>query len=316
MSHECKTDTLIDRAQMLRSARNFFFEKGVVEVDTPLLSQAAPIDTHIDVMRLSFKDGSQSYLHTSPEYAMKRLLALGMKDIYQLSHVYREGEIGPLHNPEFTMVEWYRLGIDLLQMINETEDFIRLFLGDLPAERITYREALIKYADLDYIPASPHQIRACACSHGLALSQEAALWDKDTLLQALMSFIVEPHLGKDALSTIYQFPASQAALAKTATINHETVASRFEIYYKGIELANGYHELTNASEQRRRFNESNQKRVLLGKEQLKIDENLLAALEQGLPDCCGVAVGFDRLMLLRHDKKTLAEILPFSWHNA
>ena len=316
MSHACKTDTLIDRAHMLRSARNFFFEKGVVEVDTPLLSHAAPVDAHIDVMSLSFKDGSKGYLHTSPEYAMKRLLAQGMKDIYQLSHVYREEEIGPLHNPEFTMVEWYRLGIDLLQMIEETEDFIRLFPGDLPTEKITYREALIKYANLDYISASTHEIHECAGSHGLVLSKEAAHWDKDTLLQALMSFIVEPHLGENTLTTIYQFPASQAALAKTATINHETVASRFEIYYKGIELANGYHELTNASEQRRRFNESNQKRVLLGKEQLKIDENLLAALEQGLPDCCGVAVGFDRLMLLRHDKKTLAEILPFSWHNA
>jgi len=316
MSLESKPETLIDRAQMLRSARNFFFERSVIEVDTPILSQAAPIDAHIDVMTLSFKDGSHGYLHTSPEYAMKRLLALGMKDIYQLSHVYREGELGPLHNPEFTMVEWYRLGIDLLQMIEETEDFIRLFLGELPTERITYRQALIKYAGLDYVPATPDEINECARSHGLILSQEAKLWDKDTLLQALMSFVVEPHLGKNTLCTIYQFPATQAALAKTATINNETTASRFEIYYKGIELANGYHELTNAAEQRRRFNESNQKRALLGKEQLKIDENLLSALEKGLPDCCGVAVGFDRLMLLRLGKKTLAEILPFSWHNA
>jgi lysyl-tRNA synthetase class 2 len=308
-----KNALLQDRAEKLREARQFFFQRGIVEVDTPLLGKAAPIDVHIDVMCLSLQGGGKGYLHTSPEYAMKRLLAAGMGDIYQLSHVFREAEVGPLHNPEFTMVEWYRLGFTFQQMMEETEAFIHLFLKDLPIQRLSYKEAFLRYAGIDYATASCQELIACAAAQGLALSVDIQNSDKNTLLQAMMSFIIEPHLGKGGLTTLFYFPAAQSALAKTGVVDKELIAYRFEIYFQGIELANGYHELADAKEQRQRLEHANKQRQQLGKESLPLDEQFLLALEQGLPDCCGVAVGFDRLMLLRHKKKTLADVLPFCW---
>ncbi|HSW85996.1 MAG TPA: EF-P lysine aminoacylase EpmA [Rhabdochlamydiaceae bacterium] len=313
--HTSRLSMLRDRAEMLAKARFFFSERNVLEVDCPSLGKAAPIDVHIDVMEVDLGDHKQGYLHTSPEYWMKRLLAQGMGDIYQLSHVFRQGEIGRLHNPEFTMVEWYRLGIPFDLFIKETLDFICLFLGHLPYQTMTYREAIHNYADVDYLTAEPSELISIIEGKGFHLSEEVKKGTKDSLLQLLMSLIIEPHFGKDSLSVITDFPASQAALAKIIQ-GEEPIAKRFEVYSNGIELANGYHELADPNEQRRRLEESNKERIRLGKTSLKMDEHFLHALDQGLPDCCGVAVGFDRLMLLRHQKDSLEDVLPFPWSEA
>ncbi len=315
-SHESKIFILKDRATLLGKARAFFAERGILEVDCPALSHASPIDLHIDVMTVAANQSETGYLHTSPEYGMKRLLSLGLGDIYQISHVFRAGEFGPLHNPEFTMVEWYRLRRTLIQLIEETIELIRLFLGNMPTSYLRYRDALVHYAGIDYTNVSCSELLAFAEKHALGLPNDADTWDKDTLLQLLVSFLVEPHLGKGQLDVFYDFPSTQAALARTKELDDEHVAMRFEVYYKGIELANGYHELTDPVEQRKRLDLAVQARIAAGKDPLKIDEHFLEALEAGMPDCCGVAVGFDRLMLLRHNKDTLCDVLPFSWENA
>jgi lysyl-tRNA synthetase class 2 len=311
-----KINILKDRAALLQAARSFFFERGILEVDCPALTQAAPIDLHIDVMEVPVTASQTGYLHTSPEYGMKRLLAAQIGDIYQLSHVFRSGEVGPLHNPEFTMAEWYRLGISFEEMIEETLAFIRLSLGDLPSNMMSYRQTFAHYLGIDLSTVTRNELEALARLHGLDIPAHAAAWDKDTLLQLLLGLVIEPNLGKEELFVIAYFPSSQAALSKVILRNGEEVACRFEVYYKGIELANGYHELTDAHEQRRRLIASNTARKQAGKPELKMDERFLEALERGLPDCCGVAVGFDRLMLLRHQKNHLNEVLPFAWDEA
>jgi lysyl-tRNA synthetase class 2 len=192
-------------------------------------------------------------------------------------------------------------------MIVETCDFIRLFLGNIPSEQITYKDAFSRYLHCNYTTAD---LLALAKAHGA--SADARSWDRDTLLQYLMSLAIEPHLGKDSLLALTHFPASQSALAKTAMHGEEAVSYRFEIFYNGIELANGYHELTDPVEQRQRFETANAVRTQEGKQALAIDEKFLASLSR-LPDCCGVAVGFDRLMLLRHQRTCLSHILPISW---
>ena len=300
---------LHQRAAMLAGVRSFFAERNVLEVDTPALSRSACVDTHIDVMRVDVASNLVGYLHTSPEYGMKQLLSLGSGDIYQLSHVFRKGEIGPLHSPEFMMCEWYRCGFTFEEMIEETLVFIELFLGERPAQTFTYREALLRFADLDYLEATTHDLLLALEQQNIPLSDETQKSDRDTLLQCLMSFVVEPRLPENELIVIRDYPASQAALAQTQVRDREAIAERFEVYFNKIELANGYHELAEAKEQRKRFVQANLERTLLGKETLPIDEDFLEALECGLPDCCGVAVGFDRLMLLRHEEKDLQETL-------
>ncbi|MBX9923109.1 MAG: EF-P lysine aminoacylase GenX [Rhabdochlamydiaceae bacterium] len=311
MYPESRIQNLKDRAYMLSQVRSFFRSKNVLEVDTPLLSHSAPIDEHIDIMSVDLQN-TKGYLHSSPEYAMKRLLSLGIGDIFQLSHVFRLGEIGRLHNPEFTMIEWYRTRLSFETFIEETVSLIQLFLGPYPYKHISYREAFRKYAHIDYVHASVQDLLQCATSHGIDLSSPSS-WDFDALLQLLMGSVIEPHLGQEEITVLGDYPSSQAALAKTEQKGDEKVAKRFEIYFQGIELANGYLELTDGKEQRTRFLQSNEKRQKAGKESLPIDEHFLEALEKGFPECCGVAVGFDRLLMLKQKASSLKEILPFSW---
>lgn len=300
---------------MLKKARAFFDARGILEVDCPMLSQAAPIDVNIDIMQV--RSCQNGYLHSSPEYGMKRLLSAGIGDIYQISHVFRGGETGPLHNPEFTMAEWYRHSLCFEEMIAETLDFMRLFLGDMPEERLSYRETFQKFLDIDYTNATCEDLINCGKKHGLELSSDASSWNKDTLLQLLVGFLIEPHLGKENLFVLQYFPSTQAALSKTITLeNGEHVGCRFEIYHHGMELCNGYHELTDPVEQRKRLIVANQERMKAGKEELKIDEHFLKALELGLPECCGVAVGFDRLLMLKHGLKELKNVLPLIWNES
>lgn len=311
--HAGKIAILRDRGAMLARSRRFFSTRTITEVDCPLITASASVDAHIDLMPVLYTHNETRYLHSSPEYGMKRLIAQGMGDIFQLAHVFRDGEHSHKHNPEFTMAEWYRLGISFTDMINETLAFIRLFLGNLPARTLSYREAFRNYAKIDYHMASEAELLDLLHAHNIETYPELIKEGKDAILNMILGTIIEPHLGQDELFVLAYYPASQAALAQTQLHGDELVAERFEIYHQGIELANGYHELANAKEQRKRLEEANLHRKALGKNMLPIDEFFLTALEQGLPDCCGVAVGFDRLMMLRHNSKCIADVIPFDW---
>lgn len=297
MSHASNA-VLCDRAAMLGAVRHFFHERNILEVDCPMLSHAAPIDPHIDLFDTEITPGVRGYFHSSPEYGMKRLLARQIGSIYQLSHVYRKGEAGAKHNPEFTLIEWYRMQTSFNRFLNETLDLIHLFLGNLSHEILPYGEALQRYAGSD--------LKA----HGFEAD------DPEELLNLVWGSIVEPELGKEGLTVITDYPPDQAALAETRIVNGQKVAERFEIYFKGVELGNGYHELTDHEEQQKRLEEANAKRKELGKEPLPIDNYFLEALQIGLPDSYGIAVGFDRLMMLRHETDDIASVLPFSWEES
>ena len=271
---------------MLAQARAFFAKRGVMEVDPGALVKCPPNDAHIECIATD-QDGG--FLHTSPEYAMKRLLAEGLGDIYYLGHVYRKGELGPLHNPEFTMVEWYRCHISFADMIQETCEFLSLFLGPLPIQIMSYREAFETYAGIDS-------------------ASEQTDWSKETLRHYLLSHKIEPQLGHGCLTVLTDYPPHEAALACVVEKNGELVAERYEIYHEGVELCNGYHELNDAEELRRRFAENNKTR----KTPYPLDEQFLLSLKT-LPDCCGVALGFDRALTLRHRLKSIGPVIPFTW---
>ncbi len=273
---------------MLAAVRTFFAHRYVLEVDTPILSKAAPIATSIDVMTVLFGNGDKGYLHTSPEYAMKRLLADHPIDIYQLSHVFRDGELSDRHNPEFTMVEWYRMGFSLQDLLDETIELIELFVGPQKITHYSYRDLFLKFAGFD-----PFDVQEIPNPE----------WSVDTWLDYTMSFTIQPQM--QGLIVVDRFPPSQAALAQLK----DGLAERYEIYFNGLELANGFHELTDPLEQRKRFENDLHERRALGKPDLPIDEPFLQALEK-LPPCSGVAVGFDRLLMLKLQATSLKEIMP------
>ena len=304
-----KAAILRDRANMFDEIRAFFKKRGVIEVDCCSLVQYPPLDANIEVMSVSVSDQDIGYLHTSPEYAMKKLLAFGLGDIFYLGHVFRKGEIGKLHSPEFTMIEWYRISISYSDFINETCELILQFIGRFPIRILSYREAFQSFLGID--PFEECNFSAVAHRLGIDTPKNSIHWDCDTWLQLLLSHAIEPNLGRDELTVLCEYPPSQAALARVIEKEGISIAERFEIYFKGIELSNGYHELSDAKEQRRRFVEENKNRQILGKEAYKLDESFLAALERGLPDCCGVSVGFDRLMLIRHKLNALHETSCF-----
>ena len=301
---------------MLKAAREFFSGRSIIEVDCPILSALASVDTHIDLITAFYRGNEKRYLHSSPEVGMKRLLADGMGDIYQLSHVFRDGEWSSKHNPEFTLAEWYRIGFSLEQMIEETVEFIRLFLGSLPYRTVSYREIFLKETGIDYLAADEQKLFRYIQEKQISYYPSILEEGKDALLNLILGSQIEPKLGWDGFCVLAYYPASQAALARKRLHGDEQVAERFEVYFQGVELANGFHELTDAKEQRLRFNEANEARIALGKEALPPDENFLMALEKGLPDCCGVAVGFDRLMMLRQGQNQISEVLPLGWQDA
>lgn len=312
MFPESKIAILKDRAYMLQKARSFFYERDVYEVDCPSLSQFASVDAHIDLISAKFNKTVDCFLHSSPEYGMKRLLAEGAPDIYQLSHVFRDGEYGKRHNPEFMMAEWYRRGMSFEGLIEETLDFVKLFVGELPFEVLSYQQAFIQHAGIDPFLDSDSQLQDCLKKN--LPDVESTL--RDDILNYILGVQVEPKLGDGKLTALAYYPPSQAALAKTCLLDNELVAMRFEIYYQGVELANGYHELQDPDEQLRRLHEANALRLELGKEAYPIDMRFIDALRLGLPQCSGVACGFDRLMMLRHKKQALAEVMPFTWQSS
>lgn len=278
---------------MFQAVRRFFEERSVLEVDVPSLVRAPIVDLHIDPMRV----GSE-FLITSPESGMKQLLAKGSGDIYQIAHVFRAGEKGKLHNPEFTMVEWYRVGMGFEPFIDETVQFISLFVGQAPRVFFSFQEAFLHFLRIDPFEAKDEELRALA-----ELPED---WDRETILHYLMGFVIEPKFDPEIFTVVTDFPESEAALAKIENGR----AKRFEVYFGGFELANGYDELDDAAELRSRFVEANRKRVQHGKEVLPLDEELLAAMEKGFPECCGVAVGFDRLLMLKLGADSIAHIQP------
>jgi len=283
-----KRDVLFERAAMFAQVRAFFSSRDVLEVDVPLLYRGAPIDTHIDLIEANC-GGERAFLHSSPEFGMKRLLSEGVGDCFQLSHVFRNHESGSRHNPEFTMIEWYRLGFSLEELMQETAALVRTFLPEITQdiEILSYQGAFERH--LGYFPQT--------------------IEERDYHF----AFSIEPHLGQKCLTFLTDYPPEQAALARTRVKEGGVVAERFELFYQGVELANGYHELCDPVEQRRRFEEENNARVAHGKESYPIDEEFLEALERGLPDCSGVALGFDRLMMLRCKTEQIEDVLPFIW---
>jgi len=302
------------RAAMLQKARSFFYEKNITEVDCPLITSKASVDPHIDLIPTSHPSGIR-YLHSSPEYGMKRLLSCGIGDIYQLAHVFRQEEVGYKHNPEFMMAEWYRIGISFEEMIAETLEFCSLFV-EAPFEILSYRDAFKKFTNIDPFTASIDELEIYLINNNLPIYQGAKEEGKDSLLNLILGLSIEEKLGKEGFCALTYYPSTQAALAKTRLINGALVAERFEVYYKGMELANGYHELADAVEQEKRLNEANEHRIKLKKDVLPIDFFFLEALKKGIPDCCGVAVGVDRLMMLKFNKTFISEVIPFGWEQA
>ena len=298
------------RAALLASARNFFMDRGVLEVDTPIVVNAPVTDVHIHSARVEFADDPRHFfLHTSPEYAMKRLLAAGSGDIYQICHVVRGLERGRQHNAEFTLIEWYRSGFSLDRLMSEVDTLVRHLLGDIAftmsSERLTYREAFLRELHLDPLTATLTQLSDAARTIGFADGAQ-----RDELLELLMGALVGPRLGRNALTFIHGYPASQAALARLSPDDPRT-ALRFELYCKGVELANGFQELASAAEQRARFEHDNEERQRRGMPAYEIDGRLLAALEAGLPECAGVALGFDRTLMLAAGADHIDDVLAF-----
>jgi elongation factor P--(R)-beta-lysine ligase len=305
------------RAAMLHTTRAFFLERGVLEVDTPILSAAAVSDPQIESLSTQVAGvPGHRYLCTSPEYAMKRLLASGSGDIYQVCKVFRDEERGRWHNPEFTMIEWYRLGFDDTALMEEVDALVRRLLAPhrtlKRAERMSYQAALQRYAGVDPFHASGQELLEAAMRHGIHCD---ARLDHDAQLDLLMGLVVGPRLGAEGPCFLYDYPASQAALARLKP-GLPSVAARFELYLDGLELANGFHELVQPKEQRDRFVKDLSLRAARGQVQPPQDENLLAALESGMPDCAGVALGFDRLVAIALRSESLSEAIAFNFDNA
>ncbi len=292
-------DALRLRATMLREARDYFAEHGIMEVETPVLAHATVTDIHLASLSTRVAGHGDYYLQTSPEYAMKRLLAAGSGDIYQVSRVFRDGERGALHNPEFTLIEWYRIGFGADALMDDVARLLTRLLSPhcslRPPERLAYREAVRAITGLDPLTASNHVVFDILREHGVPLPSQLPQ-ERDDCLDLLMSTLVGPRLGAGRLTFVYDYPASQAALARVRP-DDPAVAERFEVYLDGVELANGFHELADAAEQRLRFERDLAARRARHLETPPIDERLLAALAAGLPDCSGVAVGFDRVVM-------------------
>lgn len=305
------------RARLLARMRRFFAVRAVLEVETPTLSAAATPAPHLDSFSVAYHGpagpaSGQLYLHTSPEFPMKRLLAAGSGSIYQLCRVFRDGEAGTRHNPEFSLLEWYRVGFSLAQLIAEVEMLVRSVLcgvRELPvAEHHTYRALFIRYAGLDGLMATGAELRACLLQQGHQPPASVADAEIDVWRDLVLTHIIEPQLS--GLVFVTEYPASQAALARIVPTN-PAVAERFECYLDGVELANGFHELSDAAEQRQRFERENATRTAIGRPAMPLDEAMLAALTAGLPDCCGVALGFDRLLMRAINVEHIKDILAF-----
>lgn len=297
---------LIARQQLYRQIREFFFQRDVLEVETPLISQAPVADPNIQPMAVASR-----WLHTSPEYAMKRMLCAGSGDIYQICKVFREDEAGRRHNPEFSMLEWYRLGWSLSELMREVAELISLLLGQrfphLQVQHYSYREAFQNFATIDPLTCADEELERL----GRSLANAEFDLDRNGWLDIIMSHLIEPSLPRDQLIFMHSFPASQASLAKiTQLADGQQVAQRFEVFFNGMELGNGYDELLESHLQEQRFLSES---AITGR---PIDQHLISAMEHGLPQCSGVAVGLDRILMHALGCDHISQVISFDWERA
>lgn len=302
-------DMLRARASLYQHIRGFFAERDVLEVDVPVLASATVTDPHIDSITARCAE-SDVYLQTSPEFFMKRMLCAGSGPIFSLGKAFRNGEVGRKHNPEFTMLEWYRPGLDDQQLMDEVQALVSSVLELNTIERLSYQQVFEKHLHIDPHSASLEQLRQLAKQHA------DIEWDdncRDTWLDILMTHVIEPKLG-EGLVFIYDYPASQCALARVMpNETGELVAKRFEAYINGVELVNGYWELTDADEQKRRFKADIERRRELHLPVYPQDQKLLDALGEGMPDTAGVALGVDRLLMIQQKLHRLDDVLAFDF---
>jgi lysyl-tRNA synthetase class 2 len=313
--------TLRARAEMLGGIRRFFEQMGVVEVETPVCSRHATTDPALESFSTRYTGpgaarGLDLYLHTSPEFAMKRLLAAGSGAIYQICKVFRNGELGRRHNPEFSLLEWYRPGLDYHQLMDEVARLVNE-LADKPlaVEKLTYAQAFERRLDLNPHSAGQEQLRQCAIDQGVPGAGQLAIENRDAWLDLLLSHLIEPQLGESGMTFLYDYPASQAALARVRQ-GRTPVAQRFELYMQGIEIANGFQELTDAEQQRTRFTDDNRRRTRSGQGVVPMDEALLDALAAGMPECSGVALGLDRLLMVLTGADDIRQVVTFDFSRA
>jgi lysyl-tRNA synthetase class 2 len=333
-------ETLRLRAELLAELRRFFDEAGYWEVETPLLSHDVVVDAWLEPFVVPRDERNQSqaalYLQTSPEFAMKRLLAAGAQAIYQVTKAFRAHESGRLHNPEFTLVEWYRVADTHHDQMTFVEELVVRFLTKAqnlretptrarwsngvgvpsrPFPRLAYDEAFEKYAGSRVLSLSPPQLASLARVRGIKPPESLSADDRDGWLNLLLAELVEPHLGRDVPTFLFDYPASQAALARTRS-SDPPVAERFELYIGGIEICNGYHELTDPQELRERMRRQAAIRARAGLRSLPLQNRLLDAMDAGLPACSGVALGFDRLLMTALGAETIDEVLAFPFDRA
>lgn len=308
------------RASIIQNIRDFFINRELLEVETPTLSQAGVTDQHLCCFKTHYVGpeisdakaevlGVPLYLQTSPEFHMKRLLAAGSGSIFQISKAFRNEESGRYHNPEFTLLEWYRIDFDHFQLMEEMDELLRIVLQCGRAKRLSYQQAFIEILKVDPLSASLKDLKASGkhLNLGEVLDNET---DYDTVLQLLFCFAIEPVIANEVPCFVYDFPASQAALARISS-NDSRVAERFEVYYKGIELANGFHELSNSEEQLTRFQNDNLLRKKHNLAEMPIDHRFVASLND-LPNCAGVALGIDRLIMLATEQKHIDNVISFT----
>lgn len=314
--------TLKKRSKILQDLRAFFYTRDVYEVDTPILSTSSTPDLHLQSLKTYLNlpglvKNTLYYCHTSPEYAMKRLLCAGSGDIFYLGKVFRDEDLSSRHQPEFTMLEWYRLGFSLQNLMEETAELIQAIIGKCEIEQISYQQAFLNYAKIKNIhTASAQTCIECLNKHNIPEVVAVDLEDKDLWEQLVFTEVIEPQLGwnkeQKKISCIFNYPAKNAALAQIS-VDNPLVAERFEVFVQGLELANGYHELQDPKIYLQRFEKDLELRKESNKEKVAIDRQLIQALEKdGLPDCSGVALGVDRLVQLALQQKDIQAVLAFA----
>lgn len=293
------------RAEWIERIRRFFRERGVLEVSTPLLTACGVTDVHIDSIAT---DDPPGWLRTSPEYFHKRLLAAGAGDLYEMGPVFRRGEAGRHHQPEFTLLEWYRVGWGWRDLAGETVELVRAIVSDgdepLPARELSWQQCFTEQLGIDPLAATDAELAALAPDAPAGLT-------RDSLLDWLFADRIQPALPAGRITVVFDYPASHAALARLKP-GDPRLAERFEVFIGALELANGYHELADADEQRHRFKRDSALRAQLGRDPMPIDEALLAALAAGLPDCSGVALGIDRLLMAASGSDAIDKVVPFA----
>ena len=328
---KASNEVLLERALMLKNIRAFFDGKNIIEVETPLMSHASTTDPHLDSLQSCFR-GDTCYLNTSPEYAMKRLLASWGRPIYQICKAFRDDELGLNHNPEFTMLEWYRPDYDMQRLMDELAELLKVLCQSssemaadiLTVEKIKFDYISYQQAFESFVGIDPHQTTALEChqaalKNNIEVPQGLGVADDELTdwMDWLLTQLVLPSFKRDGFTFLYDYPVTQCALAKILPNEEQVlVAKRFECFFGEIELANGFHELTDADEQLQRFQLENEARLRAGKVSGNIDEHFIAALNHGLPNCSGVAMGLDRLLMVLTQTKDIESVLSFSWKNA